>query len=242
MDKSAVPPSGDKHDYMSMGPYWWPDPSKPDGKPYIQKDGQTNPERATDKFDATRFGKMASTVQSLALAYYFTGQEPYAVHAGKLLRTWFLNPGTRKNPNMNFGQSVPGRYDGRKEGVLDSRLILFTSDAAALLKGSSGWTKHDADGYRKWLSDYVKWLKTNPLALQEKNASNNHGTWYDAIICALMLHSGNAVEASAYLRETVPARLSKQLGADGSQPEEMKRTRSFHYPVFNLEAFSIIAL
>lgn len=57
-----------------------------------------------------------------------------------------------------------------------------------------------------------------------------------------MLHSGNAAEASAYLRETVPARLSKQLGADGSQPEEMKRTCYFHYPVFNLEAFSIIAL
>ena len=31
MDKSMTASSGDKHDYMSMGPYWWPDPSKPDG-------------------------------------------------------------------------------------------------------------------------------------------------------------------------------------------------------------------
>ena len=31
--KKALPPSGDKHDYMSLGPYWWPDPGKPDGKP-----------------------------------------------------------------------------------------------------------------------------------------------------------------------------------------------------------------
>lgn len=27
MDKSMTASSGDKHDYMSMGPYWWPDPS-----------------------------------------------------------------------------------------------------------------------------------------------------------------------------------------------------------------------
>jgi len=45
MDKSMVPPSGDKHDYMSVGPYWWPDPKKKDGLPYIRKDGVVNPER-----------------------------------------------------------------------------------------------------------------------------------------------------------------------------------------------------
>jgi len=28
MDKPMTPPSGDKHDYMSMGRYWWPDPKK----------------------------------------------------------------------------------------------------------------------------------------------------------------------------------------------------------------------
>ncbi len=44
MQKTQLPPSGNKHDYMSQGPYWWPDPSKPDGKPYIRKDGQRNPE------------------------------------------------------------------------------------------------------------------------------------------------------------------------------------------------------
>ena len=36
VNKPFSPPSGDKHDYMSLSPYWWPDPSKPDGKPYIR--------------------------------------------------------------------------------------------------------------------------------------------------------------------------------------------------------------
>ena len=50
MDKTIIPPSGDKHDYMSQAPYWWPDPAKPDGRPYIRRDGERNPEinRITD--------------------------------------------------------------------------------------------------------------------------------------------------------------------------------------------------
>src|SRR5688500_222139 len=39
-----VPPSGDKRDYLSQAPYWWPDPDKPDGLPYIRRDGRTNPD------------------------------------------------------------------------------------------------------------------------------------------------------------------------------------------------------
>src|SRR5687768_15033850 len=34
MEKTNNPPSGNKHDYMSLAPYYWPDPSKPDGLPY----------------------------------------------------------------------------------------------------------------------------------------------------------------------------------------------------------------
>ena len=44
MDKQIVPPSGDKHDFYSLSRYWWPDPNKPDGLPYIRKDGEVNPE------------------------------------------------------------------------------------------------------------------------------------------------------------------------------------------------------
>ena len=45
VEKTKTPPSGDRHDYMSVGPYWWPDSTKPNGLPYIRKDGQINPDR-----------------------------------------------------------------------------------------------------------------------------------------------------------------------------------------------------
>ena len=39
MMKKKTPASGDKHDYMSLARYYWPDPSKPDGLPYISVTG-----------------------------------------------------------------------------------------------------------------------------------------------------------------------------------------------------------
>jgi len=45
MNKLKVPPSGDKHDYMSLSIYYWPAPGK--GK-YEYKDGYVNPEAHRD--------------------------------------------------------------------------------------------------------------------------------------------------------------------------------------------------
>ena len=45
---TLLPPSGNKHDYFSLSPYWWPDSTKPDGLPYVRHDGVTNPESKRD--------------------------------------------------------------------------------------------------------------------------------------------------------------------------------------------------
>src|SRR5687768_8386328 len=108
VDKPFTPPSGDKHDYMSLSPYWWPDPSKPDGKPYLRKDGEINPERA--KYDLEPMQKTADAVGALALAYYFTGDERYATKEAELLRHWFIRPETRMNPNTTYAHLVPGMH------------------------------------------------------------------------------------------------------------------------------------
>ncbi|MCW2338229.1 hypothetical protein M2337_002462 [Sphingobium sp. B2D3A] len=66
VDKGNVPPSGDLHDYMSIAPYWWPDPSAPDGKPYVRKDGRVNPERTTADYDLSALSRMSADVETLA--------------------------------------------------------------------------------------------------------------------------------------------------------------------------------
>src|SRR5580765_7806932 len=42
MDKRRIPPSGDKHDFVSQAPYFWPDTNSPGH--YLRRDGERNPE------------------------------------------------------------------------------------------------------------------------------------------------------------------------------------------------------
>src|SRR5437660_805703 len=130
--KPKAPPSGDKHDYVSMAPYFWPDPTKPDGLPYIRRDGRVNPER--EKYDRPLLGKMAQAVHALALAHYLTGEERYAEHAARLLRVWFLDAATRMNPNLNYAQFIPGVNDGRGIGIIDTVALLEVVDGIGLLR------------------------------------------------------------------------------------------------------------
>src|SRR5262245_35185795 len=55
VDKKQTPPSGDKHDYLSIARYWWPNPDTPDGLPYVRRDGRTN-EDALEQGDRVRIG------------------------------------------------------------------------------------------------------------------------------------------------------------------------------------------
>jgi hypothetical protein len=72
MMKTATPPSGTKHDYMSIAPYFWPDPNKPGGLPYINRDGEVNPE-VHDYPDKENMPKLCENVYLLGLAYYYSG-------------------------------------------------------------------------------------------------------------------------------------------------------------------------
>ncbi|NBQ55754.1 MAG: alginate lyase, partial [Verrucomicrobia bacterium] len=112
--------SKDPHDYFSIGRYFWPDPSKPDGLPWINRDGETNPD-AVKASDEKKLSEMIHTVDYLALAYYLTGDERYGAEAARYLRGFFLDTETKMNPHLNYGQSVPGQKTGRGSGLIDTR-------------------------------------------------------------------------------------------------------------------------
>ena len=234
MDKEMTADSGDKHDYMSMGPYWWPDPSKPDGLPYIRKDGQRNPE--LDKLDRNKLGDMSKAVTTLGIAYYFTGDEKYAQKAVDLLNVWFLDAKTKMNPNLTYGQTIPGKNKGmgRGEGVIDIYSFTEMIDAMSMMEGSKALTPKVKQGMKEWFTKLVEWMQTSPVAAEERNAKNNHGLAYDVQLATYALYTGNKELALKTIQEFPEKRLFKQIEPDGKQPLELARTTAFGYTIFNL--------
>jgi len=240
MEKSQIPPSGDKHDYMSLGRYYWPDPKKPDGLPYINRDGEVNPE-IYEINDYRNNGAMASAVWTLGLAYYLTGEDRYAEHAVKFIRTWFIDSATRMNPNFNFAQGIKGQNAGRSWGIIESRGFTKVIDGIGLLAGYKGWRPDDQKNMVEWFDRFLGWLRTSDNGRAESKAFNNHGVWYDVQITSMALFVGKRDVARETLERARTERIAKQIESDGSQPRELARTTSKGYTEFNLEAFFTLA-
>lgn len=240
VSKKWTPPSGDKHDYMSVGPYWWPNPETKDGLPYIRRDGEVNPERM--EYDNVGLVQTANNSLTLALAWYFTGEAKYAQHSARLLRGWFLHPDTRMNPNLNFGQAIPGRSEGRGIGIIDTTGLIRVVDAALILEQSQAWSKDDAEGLRNWFGQYLDWLQHSPNGIDESRTRNNHATWYDAQVGCFALYAGQVDVARQALGESAKRRIDSQIRPDGTMPHELARTKSWSYSTMNLRGFFMLAV
>ncbi|HTI10807.1 MAG TPA: alginate lyase family protein [Puia sp.] len=235
MDKPVAPPSGSKHDYMSQAPYFWYDSSKPKGLPYLRRDGQRNPEIYTIT-DHRYMSELDNASRVLALAWYFTGQEKYAMKAATLLRHWFLDDSTRMNPNLNYAQAVPGVNDGRGTGIIESIALTGIADAAGLLEGSRSWTAADAGALRQWYTLYLDWMLTSKNGKDEHAARNNHGTWYLAQAADFALFTGD-VRKARELAEEGKQKMDEQVEKDGKMPLELARTNGLGYSTYNLQAW-----
>jgi hypothetical protein len=239
--KSQTPPSGDKHDYMSLAPYFWPNPATANHLPYVRHDGKRNPEINSIP-DHNDIVKMESAVHALALGYELTGREEYAARATLLVRAWFLDPATRMNPNLRFAQAVLGVNDGRGTGILDARGLPDVTDAIAMIQGSKSWTAADEAGMKSWFGEYYTWLTTSKNAMDEAAAANNHGSWYDFQAAGIALFLGKQDDARAILTAARTKRIAVQIQPDGKQPLELARTKSFSYSAFNLDALTRLAV
>jgi len=231
--KKQLPPSGDIHDYTSMGPYWWPDPEKEDGLPYIRRDGEINPEYYDYK-DKEELGKLMVAVSALAEGYFFTENEDYAAQAVRLIRSWFLDPDTKMNPNLNYAQRIPGRTEGRGIGIIDTRRFGELPDVLLMLARSAHWTRSDDESMNMWLSDYLDWLVNSVHGKDEAVHGNNHTTWYFAQTLPLAIYLGQEMRADSLATVGLPLILDKMIAADGSQPLELARTKSWDYSAMNL--------
>ncbi|QRW24462.1 chondroitin AC/alginate lyase [Rhizoctonia solani] len=256
--KTVMPPTNNTHDYLSWGPYYWPDCAKAgnttqltpeQGKlwttcEYITRDGLFNPD-VRQVNDTGMFQAMSDSVFFNSMAWVITGDDTYASNAAKEINTWFIDPATSMTPNLNYAQVKrgPGSQIGQHTGVLDLKCMSKLVSGVLMLRNGSApaWTGELDSGLKTWVNSYIGWLTTNELALQEKAATNNHGSFYFNQLAALQILVDDTAGAKKTIQEYFEGIYQGQISANGDQPLETARTRPYHYRAYNLAAMIVNA-
>ena len=229
--------AGGRHDYFSEGDYWWPDPENPD-RPYIQRDGMTNPAN----FVAHRHAliRLSLHVPALAAAWLLTHERRFAEHAARHLRAWFVDEETRMNPHLLYAQAIKGRVTGRGIGIIDTLHLVEVVRAITSLEDIGGLKRWDVTSVRAWFDRYLTWMTTHEYGIAERDAKNNHGTCWVAQVAEFARYTGRS-DLTTMCRERFRSVLVPgQIAPDGSFPEELRRTKPYGYSLFNLDALATV--
>jgi hypothetical protein len=229
---------GGPHDFYSNGDYWWPDPNKPDGLPYIQRDGQSNPQN----FSAHRLAlrNMRDAAAALAAAYALDGQEKYAEKAVTLLKVFFLDEATKMNPSLLYAQAIPGRFSGRGIGIIDTLHLAEVPPAILALSRSQAMTPEVLAGLKKWFGDYAQWMTTHKYGLDEMNAKNNHSVAFMVQLASFATLTGDTAQLDLCRQRYQEIFVPQQMAPDGSFPQELRRTKPYGYSIFQLDNMAIL--
>ncbi len=242
MDKKGIPDSGDKHDYLSVAPYWWPNPETSDGLPWIRKDGEVNPATRSDYSDFRRMRECFGAINVLSRAFFYSENEKYAEKAVQLIDTWFINPDTRMNPNHNHAQAVPGSSSGRPAGTVEMGGISGVITSVELLKNGNALPTDLEEGFKSWLSDYLLWYENSDIGYRSINdLHNNIGSMCDVQRIRYLVYLDRITEVKEILIDARQKRIIKQIEPDGRMPAELQRTKAWTYSAKNLRHLTSLA-
>jgi hypothetical protein len=229
--------AGGRHDFFSEADYWWPDPANPGG-PYIQRDGMTNPDNFVEHRRA--MVRLSLHVPALAAAWRLTREPRYADHAARHLRAWFVDATTRMNPHLLYSQAIHGRVTGRGIGIIDTVHLVEVARAIPTILDARALSAADAGAVREWFAQYLTWMTTHQYGIDERDARNNHGTCWVMQVAefARLTERSDLTEYCRNRYKTVL--LPSQMAADGSFPEELRRTKPYGYSLFNLDAMTTV--
>ncbi|KAJ8083369.1 hypothetical protein PM082_009241 [Marasmius tenuissimus] len=258
VDKHVAAPSGDKHDYMSWAPYAWPDCTSVGNTtvlkdeevwttcPYHLRDGIFNPDGRLIN-DVGNFDNLTNAVLYNSIAYVITGgaSNMFSRNAVRFLKHWFIDEDTRMNPSLTYAQLMRGPTGqvGRHTGILDLKGFVRLATAIEIFRrdNNTDWTPQLDGAMVDWCKNYTSWLETNPTAIRERVALNNHGTFYHVQLASLKLIIGDYGGAKAVIESYYSGAFMSQIEESGEQPLEAARTRPYHYHTYNIAAIISLA-
>ncbi|HSY18679.1 MAG TPA: alginate lyase family protein [Candidatus Acidoferrales bacterium] len=239
-DSVATNSAGGLHDFFSQADYAWPNPTNATGRPFIGRDGESNPDVFSDHRMAMRH--MKDAVAALAAAYVLTGDDKYALKAAVFLRVFFLDAKTRMNPHLQYAQAVLGAQTGNAYGVIDTLHLTELAVAVQFLEKSPKFPAAVDKGLKQWFTEYDHWITTSTNGVKEMNNANNH-----SMSCYVQLASFARLTGDEQLLEQCRTRfkevlLPRQMTNDGSFPLELKRTKPYGYSIFQAENVGMLCV
>ena len=217
------------HFYCSVGPYWWPD----DFGNYYPKDGIVNPESYL--FDSSILSELAERCTYLSKAFFITENNEYYDTFVTQLKSWFVEKETYMMPNFEYAQVIPGKNNnkGRSTGMIDAYYFNTVIESIRLVGYVKKIDRRTLRTVKKWFKSFVEWSETTYGNVM-KEGIQNISIAYDVTMTNMLLFSGKNKLAKAYVNSFAERRLFVQIKEDGSQPEELKRTKAFFYSLYNL--------
>lgn len=226
--------AGRPDEFFSMSDYYWPDPAKPDGKPYIMRDGQSNPGNFNEHRKALM--DMRDSTSALAAAYLLNRDERYAQKAVKLLSVFFLDSETRMHPSLDHAQAIVGKATpDRGTGLIDTLHLMEVPLAILALRDSEAMSDETFKALRHWFADYTKWFVESSKGKNEAKAKNNHAVAYWVQVAAFAKLTEDAALLAECRRQFKEVFVPVQMGADGGFPLELGRTKPYAYSIFQLD-------
>jgi len=224
---------GGANDFYSNGDYWWPDPDKPDGLPYIRRDGESNPDNFSHHRMAIR--ELRNSVAALGAAYKVTKDDRYAARAAELLGVFFLDPVTRMNPHLQYAQAIPGRTPGRGIGIIDALHLVEIPPAIVAMQSSPDFPSPVLAGLKHWFSEFAEWMVTSENGQKEAATKNNHTVAYHLQLAVFADFIGDQAKLAECRRQYQEVFVPNQMALDGSFPLELERTKPYGYSIFQLD-------
>jgi hypothetical protein len=229
---------GGPNDFYSNADYLWPDPNKPDGLPYITRDGKSNPDNFSHHRLAMR--QVRDAVAALAAAYKLTGDNRYVTKAVTLLRVFFLDSQTRMNPNLTYAQAIPGGPSGRSWGIIDGLHLIEIPPAITAMQSSQAFPPEVFTGLKQWFGKMADWMMTSKNGKAEAAAKNNHSVAFFLQIAVFAKFVGDEEKLNECRRQFKEVFVPTQMGLDGSFPLELKRTKPYGYSIFQLDNMAML--
>jgi hypothetical protein len=182
--------------------------------------------------------RLSIDVAALAAAWKLTGEARFAEHAVRHLRAWFVDEATHMNPHLRYAQAIHGRVTGRGTGIIDTLHLVEVARAAEALASAPAFDAQTRGSVRAWFGDYARWMNTDKNGIEERDAKNNHATCWALQAAAFARLAGNDEVVNYCRGRFKTVLLPNQMAADGSFPEELRRTKPYGYSLFNLEAMA----